>query len=95
MKKLSMFLVILMLAGVANAAVMNVQVNGQDWDGVSDVRPSDIIVMTFHDDVAAIGGLGAMNVTVDVGDQVANPEGTRTLNLRIDSPLLHVVSTCE
>ena len=72
MKNLSFLLVIVMLAGVVNAAVMNISVNDNPWSGEL-VMPSDMITMTFHGDVGGIGGFGALEVTVSCGDAVGDP----------------------
>ena len=68
MKKLLVFLTVLVVAGVANGAIIDILVNGQPWTG-GDVRPSDIITVTFINDIGGNwGGFGDFTINVSNGD---------------------------
>ncbi len=72
MKKLLVFLTILAMAGVANAAVIDILVNGGEWTG-EDVKPSDIITVIWVNDLAyQYGGFGEFTINVSNGDYVAD-----------------------
>lgn len=78
MKKLLVFLTVLAVAGVANAAVIDILVNQAPWTG-EDVKPSDIVTVTWVNDIAGVygGGFGAFNISVSNGDLY---EGTGWVN---------------
>ncbi len=60
------------MASVAGAAlVVDIDVNGQDWDGVSSVEPSDIITVTWALDAIAYGGPAGIDYNVSMGDMVS------------------------
>jgi len=74
MKKLFAFLVVAVLAGAAEGAVMNIFVNGNPWTG-QDFMPSDSIEVVWHNDVAGVygGGFGAFQISVSKGDPYFDP----------------------
>jgi hypothetical protein len=71
MKKLTFFLAIALItviANVGNAAVIDILVNDLAWQG-EQVRPSDIITVTFvNDDGTQWGGFGDFTINVSNGD---------------------------
>lgn len=78
MKKVIVFLTVIAIASVANAATWDITVNGNPWGG-EDVLPSDIIGVTFVEDVVGSGGFGDFTANVSDGayvqDSLAFNEG--------------------
>lgn len=73
MKKLTIFLAIVLIANVGNAALLDILVNEVTWTGDA-VAPSDIITVTWiNDEGAGIwGGFGDFTINVSNGDEMAN-----------------------
>jgi hypothetical protein len=72
MKKLLVFLTVLVVSGVANGVVMDILVNGQPWQG-EDVKGSDIITVLWINDMEyQYGGFGSFTINVSNGDYVAD-----------------------
>jgi hypothetical protein len=74
MKKVIVFLAVIAIASVANAATWEITVNGNPHDG-SDVLPSDIIGVTFVDPVAGFGGFGDFTANISAGAYVQDSLG--------------------
>ena len=80
MKKLLVLSVMLALASSASAAlVVDVDVNGQDWDG-SSVKPSDIITVTWiYEGAPANGGISNLDYQVNCAPDLlafsSDPQG--------------------
>jgi len=66
------FLALILVLGVVNMAsgafVLDIKVNGDDWDGQSPVVPSDIISLGLRHDASLGGGILNSNVNVSDGD---------------------------
>ena len=68
MKKVMTFLLIALMANVGGAAVINIYVNGEPWQG-EDVAPSDIIGCAWYNDVPGLGGVN-LQINVSSGECV-------------------------
>jgi hypothetical protein len=82
MKKLLVFLTVLVVTGVANGAAIEILVNGETYVDQL-IFPSDIITVTWvNDEGAGIwGGFGDFTINVSNGDQVGNEWILQTLML--------------
>jgi hypothetical protein len=74
MKKVIVFLTVMVIVNVAEAATWNVQVNGGEYTG-QDVFESDIIGVTFTEIVSGYGGFGDFAANVSVGTYIEDSSG--------------------
>jgi hypothetical protein len=73
MKKFICLVLVLSLASVSMAAfapVINILVNGEQWDGQSSAKPSDIITVQWLETEETLAGSfsGGFNMNVDLAD---------------------------
>ena len=69
MKKVIVFLAVIAIASVANAATWEITVNGNPYTG-QDVVESDIIGVTFVEPVSGFGGFGDFTANISAGAYV-------------------------
>jgi hypothetical protein len=71
MKKLLVLTLVLGLASVSYAQILDIEVNGNPWDGTSSVKPSDQIAVSYNHPLSSNGSYAGFQFNVDLGGLVS------------------------